>query len=131
MGDNESDLAPAPTNHTGVIFSRQSCPYNNVGVLSLYWQEDDFRPSCRDESQKMVSLFRDEFHYNVDEFAIPMDADKCGDELELTIARFKREYNSVGNLMIVYYSGHGDRDRTNNKAIWAAYVARKAYTGFR
>ncbi|KAF2683537.1 hypothetical protein K458DRAFT_419131 [Lentithecium fluviatile CBS 122367] len=120
MGDNGSDPAPAPKNHTGLIFSRQSCPYNAVGVLALYWHQDDFQPSCGEESQKIISLFRDEFHYNVEEFAIPMEADKCEDQLALAISRFKCAYNSIGNLMIVYYSGHGDRDRTNDKAIWAA-----------
>ncbi|KAF2005157.1 hypothetical protein P154DRAFT_616410 [Amniculicola lignicola CBS 123094] len=121
MADDGSVPASAPNNNnSGLIFSRQSCPYNNVGVLALYWQQDDFQPSCQKESQKIVSLFRDEFHYNVEEFPISSEADKCEDELAFAISRFKCEYNSMGNLMIVYYSGHGDRDRTNNKAIWAA-----------
>lgn len=122
MGDNDSDPSSGPENHASLIFSRQSCPYNTVGVLTLYWQQDDFQPSCQEESQKIISLFRDEFHYSVEEFAIPMEVDKCEDQLGLAISRFKCDYNSVGNLMIVYYSGHGDRDQTNDKAVWAAYV---------
>jgi hypothetical protein len=95
-------------------------PYDRVGVLVIYWAEDDFPISCAEEAGKVIDVLRNEYHYEVKSFAIPLR--NCRNELEKAVVDFKVQFDdeSQSNLMIVYYSGHADSDEKRGKAVWAA-----------
>ena len=118
MGDDQSTLERQLQEDLETTFLHHGCPYSNAGVLVLYWHKDDFTPSCAEEAQKVITLFRGDFHYNTEQFEIPME--NSHNQLEHAISRFKLKYDFVSNLLVVYYSGHGDRERSSGKAIWAA-----------
>jgi len=103
-------------------FPSSRCPYDKVAALILYWLDDDFNPSCAKEAEKVVELFKKDFQYETQVFPIPsLNAQSA---LEQTVSTFKyhNEPKSYleSNLLIVYYSGHGDPDIDREKAVWAA-----------
>lgn len=120
MSDDNVDRTVQHQADDSLMFYRDGCPYNKASVMVVYWKEDDFQPSCADESQKVVSLFRDDFHYEVKTFAIPMENSQ--NHLTHAVSGFMLNYDHRGNLIVLYYSGHGDKAPNSNKPIWAAYV---------
>jgi hypothetical protein len=99
-------------------FPFTGCPYDRVVVLILYWLEDDFRPSCAEEAQKVLDLFSKDFHYETEIFQIP--SYNSQNLLEQAVVNFKCANDSDSSLLIVYYTGHGDPDEARGKAVWAA-----------
>jgi hypothetical protein len=104
-------------NLAGAIPSR-CYPYSKVAVLLLYWAEDDFQPSCKDEASSIRELFRTRFSYDTVTFEIPLK--NSYNALEKAVVDFKWPNDSESSLMIIYYSGHGDPDEVRGKAVWAA-----------
>lgn len=102
-------------------FSSRLYPYSQAAVLILYWDEDDFRPSCREEAQKVSHMFRVDFHYDTTVFQIP--SVRPQHLLEQAVITFKCANDGDSSLLIVYYTGHGDPDESRNKAVWAACVS--------
>ena len=93
-------------------------PYSKVAVLLLYWAEEDFQPSCKDEAGSIRELFKTRFLYNTMTFEIP--SKNSYNALEKAVVDFKWPNDSESSLMIIYYSGHGDPDEVRGKAVWAA-----------
>ena len=94
--------------------------YKSVSVLVLYWQEGDIS-GFEDEAREIGELFRNEFRYNVEYFAIPFkDSHR---RLDIKINAFLDDHGDPHHLMIIHYGGHGDPDNKSSGeklAVWAA-----------
>ncbi|EXJ71729.1 uncharacterized protein A1O5_05538 [Cladophialophora psammophila CBS 110553] len=99
-------------------FPKRGFPYQKVAALVLYWTEDDFQPPCKDEAREVKDLFSTGLGYDTVVFPIPSTNSR--NALEKAVVDFKYAYDLGSNLMIVYYSGHGDPDDKRGKAVWAA-----------
>jgi hypothetical protein len=85
----------------------------------ITWKEDDI--GVADEVKQLAHLFRDQYNYFVWPYQIPSKAPQA--ELLLHIAQFiQRCGTDDGNLVILYYSGHGGRtaDPMGSECVWSA-----------
>lgn len=79
--------------------------YTRVSVLMLSWADEDPRLPVSLEVEKLATIFRVFYHYEVEEWVIP-DED-CHFELAAKVMKFvKPEVDSKAHLKIVYYAGH-------------------------
>ena len=99
-------------------FPTRGFPYRKAAILILYWAEDDFQPPCEKEADEVRKLFSRKFQYDTVVFPIPSDNSR--NALEKAVVDFKFANDAENNLMIIYYSGHGDPDKLRGKAVWAA-----------
>lgn len=91
--------------------------YHAVTVLMLLWQEDDL--GCLAEAQQFFALLHSHFGYQVQMFFIPSDRSEAS--LGRAVTEFLFKYASCGNLVLLYYTGHGDPDLGGDRqAVWAA-----------
>ncbi len=91
--------------------------YNAVTALMLLWEEDDL--DCIREVRQFSLLLEERFHYKVRQFLIPSDRPQTS--LNRAISDFLYSYGSRGNLILIYYGGHGDPDLEGEReAVWAA-----------
>lgn len=115
---NSDNLLEQLQGDLSLSFPKRGFPYNRVSALILYWTEDDFQPPCEEEAREIRDLFCDDFGYETIVFTIPSQNSR--NALEKAVVDFKYTYDDPSNLMIVYYSGHGDPDDQRAKAVWAA-----------
>ncbi|KAL8754111.1 MAG: hypothetical protein Q9199_004578 [Rusavskia elegans] len=91
--------------------------YNAVTVLMLLWQDDDL--GCLAEVKQFSASLQSHFGYKVQLFFIPSirpEASLCR-----AISDFLYDYGSSGNLVMLFYAGHGDPDLGGERqAVWAA-----------
>lgn len=92
--------------------------YKSASVLSLYWEDDEM--GCINEVEKINTLFKKEFGYDVDRFGIPTQSPYWG--LNAKISEFVRVRNKPDSLLIIYYGGHGVSDMKEGRygSVWAA-----------
>lgn len=89
--------------------------YDQVHVLLLNWEADDL--DTHKEVDDLRQLFEETYFFHVQPWGIPSNG--SSNKLELRIAQFKESYDTPSNLLIVYYGGHGARNR-ENRSIWVA-----------
>jgi hypothetical protein len=95
--------------------------YTAVNVLLVTWKEDDMPPGVADEVDELERVFRYEFTFLTWPYKIPSENSQA--QLQLHVAKFIQHCASEeGNLVILYYSGHGGRtvDRMSSECIWSA-----------
>ena len=91
--------------------------YKMVTALMLLWQDDDL--GCLAEVQQFSAILRTDFGYRVQLFSIPTDRPQ--DSLNRAVSDFLYRYGAFGNLILIYYAGHGDPDLGGERqAVWAA-----------
>lgn len=91
--------------------------YQHATVLALSWQEDDL--GVIQEIRQLKTLFRDVLNFDFCEYAIPSDRPQAA--LSVVLAEFILNFGGKGNLIVVYYGGHGDPDFDGDKqSVWAA-----------
>lgn len=96
---------------------RRGKDYDAVSVLLLVWQDDDL--GCLSEAKQFSALLETDFCYSVREFLIPSDRPQAS--LNRAISDFLYSNGSHGNLVLIYYAGHGDPDLDGERdAVWAA-----------
>lgn len=96
---------------------RRRNDYAAVSVLMLLWEDDDL--GCIEEVKQLSAIFRETFHYTVRQFLIPTERPQSS--LCRVVSDFIYEFGSSGNLVLVYYGGHGDPDLNGDReAVWAA-----------
>jgi hypothetical protein len=83
----------------------------------LHWQEDDLGVAFK--LHTLSAVLKDTYSLSsVDTHLIP--SKNPYSSVERAIDNFKRSYSDPGNLLIVYYTGHGCLD--NGKLLMAAYA---------
>ncbi|KAI0134586.1 hypothetical protein BJ170DRAFT_206258 [Xylariales sp. AK1849] len=80
--------------------------YSKVAVLMLSWEDGDIRDTSS-EFVRLRKVFKDEFHYEVEEWPIPPK--KSVGRLSARVQQFVDTYDKPDNLLIVYYAGHARR----------------------
>lgn len=96
---------------------RRGKDYAAVSVLMLLWQDDDL--GCLAEVKQFSSLLETDFRYSVRQFLIPSDRPHAS--LNRAVSDFLYSNGSYGNLVLIYYAGHGDPDLEGERdAVWAA-----------
>lgn len=97
-----------------------ACRYNKVYVLLITWKTQDPKLPVAVELCRLRSVFKDIYHYEVEDFEIP-DDDSHAETSEMINAFVKLNKNSRDDLKIVYYAGHGRLSPTK-ELIWYPYV---------
>ncbi|KAF3023567.1 hypothetical protein E8E14_010986 [Neopestalotiopsis sp. 37M] len=103
--------------------------YESIKVLVLYWQ--DGHVGYREEGHAVLNMFKDNFGYPTEEFAIPK-ANGYAHLLSLitqsliTLGADAQEKNA-SSLLIIHYGGHGDADDDRHagqerRSVWAAHA---------
>ena len=94
--------------------------YKSVSVLIIHWQDSE-DVGFKDEAYALGSLFANDFHYNVEYYAIPsLDSELS---LDNKVTSFLKVNGQPENLVIIHYGGHGDADDEDDReklAVWAA-----------
>ena len=91
--------------------------YGTVTVLILLWQDDDL--GCLIEANQFSAFLKLHFNYQVQLFFIPSNRPETS--LSRAISDFLYDHGSLGNLVLLYYTGHGDPDLEGDRqAVWAA-----------
>ncbi|KAL1656408.1 hypothetical protein SLS61_000871 [Didymella pomorum] len=85
---------------------RKSTGYLEVAVLLINWAPELDELKTKSEVEELQSLFRDRFRYNVEAVELNVKR-KPQHQLQSSIAQFTQKFDGPGNLLIVYYSGHG------------------------
>lgn len=88
--------------------------YLGVHVLALSWEGCDV--AFENDLSQVTLLFQESFNYDVYPYKIP--SNRSQSKLNCHIANFIEEYGRDGNLIIVYYGGHGGYHKS--KCEWAA-----------
>lgn len=89
--------------------------YNQVHVLLLNWEADDL--GTYKEINDLQQIFEQRFLFNVQLWNIPSKG--SSNKLEHEIVQFRESYDNPSNLLIVYYGGHGAKNKAN-RSIWVA-----------
>lgn len=103
-------------------------PYDGVHVLLLGWEHEDDdlhgNKAMRLGLQKLENVFQGFFNYmTYSTWRIPIEASTAA--LNARLREFRDQYNHRGNLLIIYYAGHGATDANRNLS-WLWYVLSQA-----
>jgi len=93
---------------TQEAWSRRSEPYIAVRVLLLYWEDDDL--GVIKEVEGLESTFRDIYNYDTEIWKI--GGSKPDRSLKVKLGKFCEDYDSQGNLLILYYAGHAQANNS-------------------
>lgn len=92
--------------------------YAAVTVLLLSWKDNDLR-LLDEELQELEDLFRNSFQYLVTRYQIPSKSPQY--QLGKHMSDFLIDHGTEGNLIIVYYGGHGSPPKNGSTDCeWAA-----------
>lgn len=91
--------------------SERKSRYTNVTVLILSWQDEDPNLPVSVEISRLVHVFKDIYHYDVEEWQIPTQNSHWA--VSRKIMEFVQPApNDKEHLKIVYYAGHGRLTKT-------------------
>ncbi|KAI4955672.1 hypothetical protein J4E91_001533 [Alternaria rosae] len=81
--------------------------YSSAAVLIIKWADalDDLKTGA--EARELDALFRDRYHYKSNIVELDVNP-KPQHQLESAVINFIRDNDGPENLLIVYYTGHGD-----------------------
>ena len=94
--------------------------YKRVSALLFYWEESD-HAGFEKEARSLGELFSNDFHFEVDYYAIPSEQSYI--KLDTRINLLLSDRGHQDHLIIIYYGGHGDpndEDGEEKLAVWAA-----------
>lgn len=94
--------------------------YKSVAALIIHWQDCEDK-GFKNEAHDLGNLFANDFHYNVEYYAIPSTDSHIS--LDNKINSFIIVNNQADSLAIIHYGGHGDADDEDDHeklAVWAA-----------
>lgn len=97
------------------IFPVNPIRYHTVQVLLLNWALDDLGTEV--ELQALGNQFKSQFNFKTEFWKIP--SHESENELEKKLSQIKGTLEGPGNLLIVYYGGHGKWD-PRSRSIWTA-----------
>jgi hypothetical protein len=103
------------TNACASISPPNPIQYCKVHALLLNWALDDLGTDV--ELQDLGTQLRSQFNFTTETWKIP--SQESDNELEKKLSQVKGELAGQGNLLIVYYGGHGQWD-SRQRSIWAA-----------
>ncbi|RTE83658.1 hypothetical protein BHE90_001884 [Fusarium euwallaceae] len=92
---------------------RQTLTYKGVHALLLHWQ--DGSESMYKELSRLRDVLGDTYCYDVKEWQIPRKDSHC--ELNAYLLRWRKAHGAKGNLLIVYYVGHGIMGK-GRESVW-------------
>ena len=94
-------------------------PDKVVAALLLSWENKvSDLPEVEDEIRKLKETFKEAYGFEVTPWQIPGDQGNPAYLLEEPLIKFLRTYDRPGNLLIIYYGGHGMIE--NHDCIWTA-----------
>lgn len=102
-----------------LTFPRPEQPYASVHALMISWEDDDLGTEA--DIQRLQCLFETKYRFSTTHFKIPSSRNPEID-LDLAIAKTKALYGREDDgLIILYYGGHGEIDRTTQHSVWKAW----------
>ncbi|KAI1501492.1 hypothetical protein F5X99DRAFT_382696 [Biscogniauxia marginata] len=95
--------------------------YSSVNVLVMIWENCD-NPVFASDAEEIGRMFQAEFRYNVHHYKIPF-SEMAQRSLGAYVGRFVEDFGGEGNLIIVYYGGHGCQQRPKETSYeWSALI---------
>lgn len=101
-------------------FPRSTALYNRSHILLLSWKDDDL--GTLSEIEEMEALFQDVYHFTSERYEIPTA--RSDGLLEEVLVRTRNNHADEGDLLIVYYGGHGMLDEQGN-CLWKAWNGKR------
>jgi hypothetical protein len=90
--------------------------YKAVNALFFSWEEDDL--GVLEEKETLRKVFqKSSLVTHTSNHRIP--SEHPYDYMDATLSNFKNGWSHPDNLLIIYYSGHGDLD--TGRIMWQAY----------
>jgi hypothetical protein len=101
-----------------VAFPRSQQQYSKVHVLLISWVEDDL--GTAEDLLHLKQIFEDTYNFSTNHFKVPSeDPEFFLDEI---IASTKAAHGrNDDGLLIIYYGGHGEIDKSTQHSIWKAW----------
>lgn len=87
--------------------------YKGVYALLLHWKNGG--ENMREELKRLKDVLGDTYSYTVEEWEIPLRDSHC--ELNEYLLKWRKSYGAKGNLLIVYYAGHGSMGN-GRESVW-------------
>jgi len=87
--------------------------YKGVYALLLHWE--DGGENMYKELSGLKDVLGDTYYYDVREWSIPRKDSHC--ELNSYLLEWRKAYGAKGNLLIVYYAGHGSMGK-GRESLW-------------
>jgi len=98
------------------LSTSQKYQYDQAHVLLFMWREDDLE--VLDEVRELKHVFKTVYNFKTHLCIIP--SRQPYQHVEAEISQLHESLNSLSNLVIVYYSGHGHLLKYGNMT-WSAY----------
>ena len=102
-------------------------PYECAVLLTLIWEEPDHDvlEAC-DEAAELRQFFSETLNFRVDDYEIPTKDSQLA--VNHRVTTFLLDHGAKGNLVVLYYAGHGnlDDDRTHEASQGAVWVAKRS-----
>ena len=87
---------------------KASSLYESAAVLLLSWNEDQDDMDVKGEVDKLATVFRDIFFYDVQNVTLKADTGRTAQsQVNKIVADFVHDEDRQKKLLIVYYAGHG------------------------
>lgn len=101
-----------------VVFPRSQQQYSSVHVLMISWEEDDI--GTETDLLLLKQIFEQTYRYSTNHCKLPSEDPDI--YLEKVISETKWEHGRDENgLLIIYYGGHGEIDKSTQHSIWKAW----------
>lgn len=91
--------------------------YDEVHALLIYWEEDDI--GLEPQVRLLSRVFREVYHFTTIRI-LGLPSQHCRLALQIQIRDFLKARSGPKNVLVVYYSGHGELDE-DGRLIWTAY----------
>jgi len=105
------------------LSNRPANPNRICAALLLSWKESGLA-EIPGEKRDLRKVLEDGYGFTVEEAEIP-SGKKAFQALSKMLENFKDKYDEIGNLMVIYYGGHGHTQNSN--CHWDAYVSQVSY----
>ncbi|KAH8663638.1 hypothetical protein BGZ60DRAFT_516754 [Tricladium varicosporioides] len=103
-------------------FKVPSHQHSEFHALLIYWEEDDI--GLEPQVRLLSRVFRDIYHFTTI-LVLSLPSQHCHLALHAQLHDFLRAHSGPKNVLVVYYSGHGELDE-DGRLIWTAYQRPKA-----
>jgi hypothetical protein len=90
--------------------------YKGIHALLLSWENGDGK--IYNELKGLREVLDDTYGYDVEEWHIPLTDSHC--QLNAHLLNWRKRHGTKGNLLIVYYAGHGIMGRGRD-SVWLRY----------
>jgi hypothetical protein len=84
-------------------------PHKEAWVLMISWADELDNMKTTDEVTRLSNVFSEKFNYGVVAGSIQNNRSLPRHQVQRDLAKFVCDHDAPGNLLIIYYAGHGSK----------------------